>query len=132
MQNKIRVDWRGEELDQFVGLVDVCIVDQETVPKLRRKAKLLTDRGTYSSTPNAEAFPPKHFQQSLVSPRWLANMSGVAVSNMDLSVEDRVDIVRAIQELTEWLRPVGFGKTQAGSGTLGGGGSGSENNQMTL
>lgn len=99
-RHRVRVEWRSAKLDQIIGLIDRCIAGRETVPKAKRRAKELTNRGPYSSTPDEDQFPPKRFQKSLVSELWYNRLQGVTAHYLELNDTDIVDIDQAIHDLT--------------------------------
>lgn len=105
VRNRVRVDWRGPKLDQFIGLTDQCIEGREIIPKAKKRAKELTNRGPYSSTPDEDQFPPKNFQKTLVSELWFKKLQGVTSHYLELDNSDIVDIDQAIHDLTNLCTP---------------------------
>ncbi|EGG09196.1 uncharacterized protein MELLADRAFT_104527 [Melampsora larici-populina 98AG31] len=102
-RHRIRVAWRGAKLDQFISLIDKCIEGREIVPKAKKQAKELTNRGPYSSTLDEDQYLPKKFQKSLVSELWFSKLPGVTAHYLELNDTDIVDINQAIHDLTNLL-----------------------------
>ncbi|EGG11172.1 uncharacterized protein MELLADRAFT_92373 [Melampsora larici-populina 98AG31] len=97
-RQRLRLDWRSAELDTLIMLLDQSHWKRKTIPKERRAAKQLVERGNYAPTADPDRFPPKGFQASLISPGWLDNADGLIVSELDLNEEDAVDVQQAIQD----------------------------------
>lgn len=104
---KIRKEWRSAQLDTFLQFCDTCIRDRETKPRLIRKAKLITERGTYSSTPDQDSRPPKGFQRSLVSPTWLSSCTKLTVISLKLKGGDEVNISKSLEDMMQLLQSEG-------------------------
>ncbi|EGG12453.1 uncharacterized protein MELLADRAFT_88992 [Melampsora larici-populina 98AG31] len=116
-QNKVRLQWRSAGLNAFIELIDKNIEAKEIIPKKRRAAKQLVDRETYSSTPDQESFPPKGYEQSLVSANWLQTVQGVAIVNLELKSTNGFDILKSVQEVSRMLTPGGLGMGNVGPAT---------------
>ncbi|EGG04549.1 uncharacterized protein MELLADRAFT_108347 [Melampsora larici-populina 98AG31] len=84
-----------------------CIRDREVKPRLIRRAKLITKRGTYSSTPDQESRPPKGFQRSLVSPTWLSGCTKLTVISLGLKNHNKVNISKALEDMVNLLQTEG-------------------------
>ncbi|EGG00884.1 uncharacterized protein MELLADRAFT_92833 [Melampsora larici-populina 98AG31] len=97
-RQKLRLEWRSQELDTLIGLLDTAYWKRKTIPKERRLAKQLVERGTYSPTPNKDRFPPKGFQQLLVSPSWYDQQEGLVLSELELNENHPVDIHSAVED----------------------------------
>lgn len=97
-RQKLRLEWRSSELDTLMGLLDEAHWKRKRIPKERRLAKQLVERGVYSPIPDADRFPPKNFQMSLVSPSWYEKQEGLILSELDLNEQNKVDIHSAIED----------------------------------
>jgi hypothetical protein len=104
---KVRKEWRSAELDTFLQFCDGSIRDRETKPRLIRRAKLITERGTYSSTPDQESHPPNGFQRSLVSPTWLSGCKKLTVISLGLNDHNEVDISQSLERMVNLLQSEG-------------------------
>ncbi|EGF97164.1 uncharacterized protein MELLADRAFT_87569 [Melampsora larici-populina 98AG31] len=100
-RQKLRLEWRSSELDTFISLLDQCHWQKQINPKVKRTAKQTVERGAYAPNAEPDQFPPKGFQQSLVSQNWLDLQDGLVISELGLNENATVDIKSAIQEILQ-------------------------------
>ncbi|EGG10278.1 uncharacterized protein MELLADRAFT_94556 [Melampsora larici-populina 98AG31] len=99
-----RLEWRSTELDVFINLLDKCHPGRKILPREKRVAQQLIERGPYAPDPEPDACPPRYFQESLVNPAWLEQQTGLIVAELQLNGEESVNINRAIQEAKGTLK----------------------------
>lgn len=116
-RTKVRKEWRSAELDTFLGFCDTSIVSRETLPRTIAKAKLITERGPYSSVSDQDSLPPKGFQKSLVSPTWLAGTKKLTVISLELKDHNEVNIEKSLNVMMDLLQKTGGDSPPVASGS---------------
>ncbi|EGG03766.1 uncharacterized protein MELLADRAFT_108967 [Melampsora larici-populina 98AG31] len=100
-RQKLRLKWRSPELDTLINLLDQVHQKRQLLPREKRKAKQLVDRGVYAPESDQDKYPPKGFQLSLVSPSWYEQQEGLVIAELQLDESNRLDIRTSIEEVQD-------------------------------
>ncbi|EGG10412.1 uncharacterized protein MELLADRAFT_102963 [Melampsora larici-populina 98AG31] len=103
-RQKLRLEWRSSELDTLINLLDQVHQKRQILPKEKRLAKQLIERGVYSPNPDADKFPPKGYQLSLVSPNWYGQQDGLLIAELELDETNAWDIKNLIMEVMDTFK----------------------------
>ncbi|EGF98172.1 uncharacterized protein MELLADRAFT_96112 [Melampsora larici-populina 98AG31] len=116
-RQRLRLEWRSAELDTLISLLDQFHMKRQTLPKTKRAAKALVERGAYAPEPDPDQCPSKGFQESLVSPAWLDSQAGLLIEELNLDEEDHFDIKGVIKDTLEAFRARASVGGQSSSGS---------------
>ncbi|EGG12439.1 uncharacterized protein MELLADRAFT_89003 [Melampsora larici-populina 98AG31] len=103
-RQKLSLQWRSSGLDTLIDLLDQAHWRGKIIPREKRAAKELVERGQYAPTPDADRFPPKGFQLSLISPAWYDQQEGLMLAELALQDNDVFDIQESILEFKRVFR----------------------------